>query len=322
MALTIQVVLLPAAGAVAAVLAFLAVFYVRPLATTFWLRKCALRMAGFRRAAIGTAVGTQAVWHGGQGPLLVLLHGAGDEAGTWSRVAPQLKRRFHVVMPDLAGHGASAPAAGVLSLGTLLSALEEVLDAPPWQNQSMVIAGNSLGAWVSMLYAHKNPHRVSRVILIDGGPLKSALEIGLQPRNRAEARRALDAIFDPSTPRRPDFVVDDLIRLSNQGPISRLYAAGAEDISRYLLDDQLASFEKPVDLIWGASDRLVPLDYAKGLQAQLPHSTLTVIARCGHGPQIERPRKLAQILLQILAADACPAPSGAESMARASGESR
>ncbi len=47
------------------------------------------------------------------------------------------------------------------------------------------------------------------------------------------------------------------------GPISRLLAAGEEDMSKYLLEDKLASFQLPVDLIWGASDRLVPLDYAK-----------------------------------------------------------
>ncbi len=61
-------------------------------------------------------------------------------------------------------------------------------------------------------------------------------------------------------------------------------AAGEEDMSKYLLEDKLASFQTPVDLIWGASDRLVPLDYAKKLQSQLPHCTLTVIERCGHAP--------------------------------------
>jgi pimeloyl-ACP methyl ester carboxylesterase len=47
----------------------------------------------------------------------------------------------------------------------------------------------------------------------------------------------------------------------------------------------------------------VPLDYAKKLQSQLPHCTLTVIERCGHAPQLERPRELTRVLLQILASD-------------------
>jgi len=142
------------------------------------------------------------------------------------------------------------------------------------------------------------------------------------PKDREEAGRALDAVLDPSTPRRPNFVLDDLVRVSNTGPISRLLAAGEADMSQYLLEGQLASFQLPVDLVWGASDRLVPLDYAKKLQSQLPHCTLTVIERCGHGPQLERPRELTRVLLQILAADSPRASATKQSPSAHSGETR
>lgn len=258
------------------------------------------------------------MWHGGAEPLLVLLHGAGDQAGTWYRVVSELKRHFQLVIPDLAGHGESAPSTGPLSLGVLLAALEKVLDASPWRDAPLAFAGNSLGAWMAMLYAEKHPDRVTRAVLIDGCPIKEVLEINIMPKDREEARRTLDAILDPSTPRRPDFVLDDLVRVSNTGPISRLLAAGVEDISKYLLDDKLASFQMPVDLIWGASDRLVPLEYAKRVQAQVPHCTLTVIQHCGHAPQFERPGELTRILLQILAADSSRTSATSESASRRS----
>ena len=320
MGLAIKIVLLLVFAAVTALIVFFILFFWRPVATMVWLRRSALRRAGLRKTKVTTTVGEQIVWHGGNGPWLVLLHGAGDQAGTWNKVAPELKRHFQLLIPDLAGHGESDPAAGVLSLRTLLAALEQVLDATPWGDAPLVLVGNSLGAWMAMLYTHKYPHRVTRVILIDGGPIKSASEIGIMPKDREEARRALDAVLDPSTPRRPNFVLDDLVRVSNTGPISRLLAAGEEDMSKYLLDDKLASFQLPVDLIWGASDRLVPLDYAKKLQSQLPHCTLTVIERCGHGPQLERPQELTRVLLQILASDSSRVPATAPSVSTQSGE--
>ena len=120
---------------------FLILLFMRPLAMTVWLRRNALRRAGLRKAKLTSADGKQIVWHGGSGPLLVLLHGAGDQAGTWNKVALELKRRFQLVIPDLAGHGESDPAEGALSLGTLLTALEQVLDAVPWRNTAMVLAG-------------------------------------------------------------------------------------------------------------------------------------------------------------------------------------
>ena len=320
MGLAIKIVLLLVFAAVTALIVFFILFFLRPVATMVWLRRSALRRVGLRKTKITTTVGGQTVWHGGAGPLLVLLHGAGDQAGTWNKVAPELKRHFQLVIPDLAGHGESDPAAGVLSLGTLLAALEQVLDAIPWRDAPMVLAGNSLGAWIAMLYAQKYPHRVTRVILIGGGPIKNASEIGIMPKDREEARRVLDAVLDPSTPRWPNFVLDDLVRVSNTGPISRLLAAGEEDMSKYLLEDKLASFQLPVDLIWGASDRLVPLDYANKLQSQLRHCTLTVIERCGHGPQFERPRELTRALLQILASDSSRASATAQPVSRRSGE--
>ncbi|MGA7295171.1 MAG: alpha/beta hydrolase [Terriglobales bacterium] len=324
MGLAIKFVLLVFCVAVTVLIVFASLFFLRPLATTVWLRRRALRRAGLRKTKLATAVGRQIIWHGGSGPLLVLLHGAGDQAGTWCKVAPELKRHFQLVIPDLAGHGESDPVAGLLSLGTVLSALEEVVDAVPWRNAPMVLAGNSLGAWMAMLLtekcAQKSPQRVSRVILIDGGPIRHVSEIGIMPKDRDEARRALDAVLDPSTARPPNFVLDDLVRVSNTGPISRLLAAGEKDMSKYLLEDKLAHFQLPVDLIWGASDRLVPLDYAKKLQSQLPNCTLTVIEHCGHAPQLERSSELTQVLLRILASGSSHGFAGAQSSSAQSGE--
>jgi len=320
MGLVLKIVLLLFFAVVIALVVFFILFFLRPIAVTFWLRRSALHRAGFKKSKLTTMVGEQIVWHGGIGPLLVLLHGAGDQAGTWNKLAPELKHHFQLVIPDLAGHGESDPAAGPLSLGTLLTALEQVLDATPWRDAPMAFAGNSLGAWMAMLYAQKHPERVTRLVLIDGGPIRNASEIGIMPKDREEARRALDAVLDPSTPRRPNFVLDDLVRVSNTGPISRLLAAGVENMSKYLLEDKLASFPLPVDLIWGASDRLVPLGYAKKLQSQLPHCTLTVIERCGHAPQLERPRELTRVLLQILASDSSRVFATAQSVSSESGE--
>ncbi len=281
-------------------------FFRYPLATTVWLRRKRLQRAGFAKMTAETSFGSQMVWQGGKGPLLVLLHGAGDQAGTWHKVAPDLAKNYSLVMPDLAGHGQSAPASGPLSLGTILEALGHVLDSSEWKSQSFVLAGNSLGAWIAMLYAHKHPERVSRLLLINGGALKGLqTEISLTPKTREDARRAFDAILDPATPRPPDFVLDDLVRVTNHGPMARLMATEAE-IPNYVLDGKLGDFPVPVDILWGASDRLVPIDYARALKEQLPAARLTVIERCGHAPQLECPTKMLTALHSALAAGPPP----------------
>ncbi len=285
---------------VAAMIVFSILFYLRPIAVTRWLRRRKLIRAGFREIMIPTSVGPQTALHGGRGAVVVLMHGAGDEAGTWFRVAPALKEQFHVLVLDFAGHGNSAPAAGVLSFGTLQAALEEVLATNSWASDPLILVGNSMGAWMATLYAHRHPERVQQLVLVDGGPLRNVSSIGLTPKTREEAARTMDAVLDPSTPKRPGFVLDDLVRVSNSGPIARLLGAGDDDISKYLLDGKIGEIKTPTDLIWGASDGLVPLSYAKQLQEQLPNCTLTVIERCGHAPQLERPNKFNEVLLQVL----------------------
>src|SRR5512142_765571 len=79
------VLLLVVAAAVLAVLARL-----RPLAAYAAAGRRALAKAGLKKAFVPSAVGPQAVWRGGSGPVLVLLHGAGDQAATFSLVAPKL----------------------------------------------------------------------------------------------------------------------------------------------------------------------------------------------------------------------------------------
>jgi pimeloyl-ACP methyl ester carboxylesterase len=182
-----------------------------------------------------------------------------------------------------------------------LGAVEQVLDSAPWKSQRFILAGNSMGAWIAMLYANKHPERVSRLLLIDGGALKYEHAFTmLTPKTREEARRAFDAVLDPASPRPPAFVLDDLVRVTNRGTIARLMAAEAE-IPDYILDGKLGDFPVPVDIVWGASDRLVPLDYARRLEAQLPAARLTIIEHCGHAPQIECPGKLLQALGTLLA---------------------
>ena len=110
MSLAIEILLLLICSAISACIILAVVFVARPIATTFWLRRSALLRSGFRKTKVATTVGIQTVFRGGEGPVVVLLHGAGDQAGTWHRIAPDLEHQFQLVMPDLAGHGESGPA--------------------------------------------------------------------------------------------------------------------------------------------------------------------------------------------------------------------
>jgi pimeloyl-ACP methyl ester carboxylesterase len=281
-------------------------FWKRPLATLAWLGRRRLTSTGFEKRFQPSAAGPQCVFSGGGGAPVVLVHGAGDQAGGWAKVAPRLAKTFTVVAVDLAGHGESAPVAGPLPFATLLAGFDGAMKELPQGKVTLV--GNSLGAWVATVWAKEHPERVQHLVLVNGGPLLGDRpDLTLQPKNRAEADRTLQALRDSSSPIVPDFVVDDIIRVAATGPIARL-AAEPKNLSAYLLDGKLGAFDVPVDLLWGASDKLLSLDYAKRLAAQLPAARLTAIERCGHAPQVECSERFAEALMKVLK-DPLPAPT-------------
>ncbi len=280
-------------------------FYLRPITVISWMKRRELVKAGFTRRVLETSIGPQVRYEAGTGPTLVLLHGAGDNAGTWAEVAPRLIKSYRVVVVDMPGHGESAPAAGPLKMETILRGLDAVLAAQP---APFTLVGNSLGGWMAMVYAQRNPGRAQRVIAVDGGPvLGQRPDLAKVPATRADAAKIWDAVLDPGSPRIPGFILDDVVRESQHGAIGRMAAAG--DMQKFLLSDaEMKSYPVPVDLLWGESDRLVPLEYAKGMQAQLPAVRLTTLPRCGHIPQGECPLAFTAAVL-LLAEAPPPAPA-------------
>jgi pimeloyl-ACP methyl ester carboxylesterase len=273
-------------------------FWRNPLAVYARMNTRALAGAGFTRADASSSVGTQSVWTAGTGQTLVLLHGAGDSAGTWSSVVKVLTPRFRVVIPDLAGHGGSAPADGPLSVGQVLAGLEAVMQQGP--QDPAIIVGNSLGAWVALLYAREHPDRVARLVLVNGGALVGDRpDLSLTPKTREEAASLMTQLRDPQAPPLPGFVLDDVVRQAQAGPLARL-AQTAGDMGQYVLDGKLGEIGAPVDLIWGESDKLFPLAYARRMMVQLPAARLTTIPGCGHVPTQECPSRFGSALSDVL----------------------
>jgi len=276
----------------------LAFIWKRPLTLFALMNTRALASAGFARAAVPSSIGDQNVWTSGAGPTLVLLHGAGDSAGTWSSVVAPLTLRYRVVIPDLAGHGGSAPAEGPISVGQVLEGLEAVMRQGP--QDPAIIVGNSLGAWAAMLYAKEHPGRVARLVLVNGGALTGdRTDLSLIPTTREEAAELMTQLRDPKAQPIPGYVLDDVVRLARTGPLSRL-AQTAGEMDRYVLDGKLSDINAPVDLIWGESDKLFSLAYARRMMVQLPASRLTTIPGCGHVPQQECPARFASALSDVL----------------------
>ena len=188
----------------------------------------ALAGAGLTQAAVPCSIGPQNVWTGGAGPTLVLLHGAGDSAGTWSSIVKTFTPRYRVVDPRPRGPRRQRARRGPISVGQVLEGLEAVMQQGP--QDPAIIVGNSLGAWAAMLYAREHPDRVARLVLVNGGALVGDRpDLSLTPKTREEAAALMTQLRDPGAEPMPGFVLDNVVREAQTGPIARLVSDRGRD---------------------------------------------------------------------------------------------
>ena len=116
-------------------------------------------------------------WGNPGAPPLLLLHGGRDHCRNWDWVAEALRQDWHILAPDLRGHGDSQWAPG----GSYNMA-DYVYDIAQLLHQSsrtpVAIVGHSLGGAIALHYAGTYPANVSKLVAIEG--------LGLPPRLQAE----------------------------------------------------------------------------------------------------------------------------------------
>lgn len=106
-------------------------------------------------------------WGNPDAPPMLLLHGLGANAYYWDFFAPTVYDRFHVIALDQRGHGNSdwADAYGPRHYVEDVEAFVEGMGL-----RDMIMVGHSLGGVNGILYAGRNPDRVSKIVIVDIGP--------------------------------------------------------------------------------------------------------------------------------------------------------
>ncbi|BAZ10044.1 alpha/beta hydrolase fold protein [Calothrix sp. NIES-4071] len=104
-------------------------------------------------------------WNQGQQPLL-LLHGMADNALVWLSTGEYLAHDYHIVAPDMRGHGESGkPEKDNYSFELAINDLEALMDKLGWSSAHVV--AHSWSGKLAAIWARQNPRRLRSMILID-----------------------------------------------------------------------------------------------------------------------------------------------------------
>jgi pimeloyl-ACP methyl ester carboxylesterase len=252
---------------------------------------------------------------GGAGPPLLLVHGLTGGASNWTELAPRLAGRRRVLVPDLPGHGGSAPLPAAPNLDAFADRVRLVADHEGMLPAPLV--GHSLGGLVVLRLALRWPEAATAVVLAAAAGIESVTRraqfwvtlfgfmrpgrlvspfrglLALRPRLRGAVFNRYQ-VADPYS----------LSPASVEGFLApHALHSDAASAGRVLIRDDprvdLGGVGCPCLVLWGARDVQVPIDdafeYARRLRAPL-----RTVTDCGHLLIGERPEAVADAIDSFL----------------------
>jgi pimeloyl-ACP methyl ester carboxylesterase len=250
-----------------------------------------------------------------EAPPMILIHGFAASNLVWSKVFLEFAEAgYRVIAPDLPGYGYSGKPPHLDY--TIASQAEMIVSfLKRLEIDRAVFLGSSYGAAVAATIALDHPALVEKLIMVGavnnnkptryllmrlfGSPIIGDILSPLLVGSRLLLRLRMKRVYD-----RHSWVLDERrvdarhlplrTRGAHRAIIRTVRRWDAERVSR---DAHLLT--QPVQLLWGDSDREVPLADGKRLHEAIPGSRLIVFRECGHLPHEEYPQAFVKVVLDF-----------------------
>jgi pimeloyl-ACP methyl ester carboxylesterase len=239
----------------------------------------------------------------GNGDALLFLHGAGGLSG-WPPFLAGLAQTFRVIAPDHPGFGGSEGLEHLDDVVDLALYYTEFVDAMGLQQPYIV--GHSFGGMIGAEIAAIAPHLVRKLVLI--APV--GLWLDEQPVMdffAATPEELAAAIFhDPASAVAKELMTvpaDPQAQLEATLERTKNFSAAGKflwPIPDKGLKKRIHRISAPTQLLWGASDRLVPPVYAEEFLKRIDRSRLTVIRGASHMLPFEKADEFVEVVTDFL----------------------
>ncbi|MCU1678796.1 MAG: alpha/beta hydrolase fold [Frankiales bacterium] len=281
-----------------------------------WHETYRLRFAtihGYRRAYVCA----------GEGPALLLIHGIGDSSATWDALVPTLAEHFTVVVPDLLGHGASDAPRADYTIAAYASGMRDLLAFLDIDRATVI--GHSLGGGIAMQFAYQFPQMCDRLVLVSSGGAGTDVHPALRVAAVPGVERVLPLLTTPLARlagRAATRVLDTLgvQRFVDAGELVRTLESLPDQASRSafcrtlrsvvdgrgqfvtMMDRAYLAADIPTMLVWGAQDRVIPIEHGYAVAVAMPAARMEVFANAAHFPHHADPARFLTAVADFCAA--------------------
>lgn len=242
---------------------------------------------------------------GDGGEPMILIHGFGGDLNNWLFNHEPLSAEREVYALDLPGHGASVKEVGDGSLDTLAATVIGFMDELGIGAAHLV--GHSMGGAVSLAVGDKAPEKVRSLTLICSAGLGDEINgTYIDGFVSAADRRALKPLLkelfsDESLVTRQ--LVDDMLKYKRlegvEASLSAIAASAFKDGKQQtVLRGVIERLGKPVLVVWGQNDRIIPAAHAPATGGNVQTE---VLEGQGHMVQMESANDVNRIIERFLA---------------------
>jgi esterase len=246
-------------------------------------------------------------WGEAATPPIVCVHGYTSSAQAFSAPARHFQDRFHLVVPDVRGHGQSAwSPQGAYQYADQAADLAALVDTLGLQRFTLV--GTSMGGIIAMTYAAAHPERLHRLVINDIGPDAEAgsqritQTVGSRPETFAtldEAmayRRSVSPIVAGRSEADQRELALGVLREETDGrwtwrmdPAYIRQRVEKGPPARPALWPVLQRLPCPTLVVWGTDSDVLSHAQARRMVDTLPKGALAAIPGVGHAPTLMEP---------------------------------
>jgi abhydrolase domain-containing protein 6 len=236
---------------------------------------------------------------------LVLVNGLAEQPETWFANKTYLSRQFDVKIPEILVYDGAAlhdwiDSGGEVSVEYLADRLARFLDEfvqrPPYN-----LVASSLGSQVILNYATRCPEKVSKLVLICPSGFHGDENLPMiEGVKRSNYESLVKSVFH-----RDHFVSEGLAKALERKFQDRKWKKGVLRTLRATVGHSVAPLLEvvphPTLVIWGANDRVLS-DVPGAIRAaqRILKVRQVVLPKCGHAPQIEKPRLVNHLISRYL----------------------